>query len=206
MLNDQNCCGMWAGIPYLVTVTSKVTCCKQVLFAPPTLAKESPIWPSLNISFIQFDILSKLKAMLLKQSVSLTSATETYELQVANTSAEIHSLMHTNCPTHFSEMLGRILNMADTSGLTHVFKTVGSGLLTSFQNILGIIPNFVHSLFGSLPLIFAIVAGVFIFFLLIRYGKPITNNQSSRHAESTPRKEIAGAHGANTGHSTPMGT
>ncbi|KAJ1170399.1 hypothetical protein NDU88_002276, partial [Pleurodeles waltl] len=55
---------------------------------------------------VNFDKLSRLKALLFQKHVALTSARETYALQVARSSTEIQSLLNTNFPSHFGELVG----------------------------------------------------------------------------------------------------
>lgn len=184
MLNDQGGCGMEPGIAYLVMLNSIVTC-TQVLFPPANIVREAALWPSINVSNIKFDFLSKLKAMFLQKDVALALAKETFDLQVAKSSSEIQTALHTNFPLHFGELVHRIFKMSDMKGIVHFFKCISSGLVNTFQTIFGVIPSFIHSVlgsfFGGLPLVLLLVVGILILFYLLRIGCP----SSTRNGNST---------------------
>ncbi|KAJ1106917.1 hypothetical protein NDU88_004315 [Pleurodeles waltl] len=135
VLNSERCCGMRAGIVYVVVVTKAVTCCRNVLFPPTQITEVADIWPHIATSKVNFDKLSRLKALLFQKHVALTSASETYALHVARSSAEIQSLLNTNFPSHFGELVGRIFNATSTAGIAHFFKAVGVGFAHTFSSI-----------------------------------------------------------------------
>ncbi|KAJ1154556.1 hypothetical protein NDU88_007305 [Pleurodeles waltl] len=147
VLNSERCCGMRAGIVYVVVVNKAVTCCGNVLFPPTQISEVADIWPHIATSKVNFDKLSRLKALLFQKHVALTSASETYALQVARSSAEIQSLLNTNFPSHFGELVGRIFNASSTAGIAHFFKAVGVGFAHTFSSIFGLIPSAIHSIF-----------------------------------------------------------
>ncbi|KAJ1135287.1 hypothetical protein NDU88_001727 [Pleurodeles waltl] len=177
LLNSEDCCGMRAGIVYVVLVTKVVTCCRSVLFTPTKLREVADIWPHIATSKVNFDKLSRLKALLFQKHVALTSARETYALQMARSSAEIQSQLNTNFPSHFVELMGRIFNASSTAGLAHFFKAVGVGFIHTFSSIFGLIPLAIHSIFrsilGGFPITLALLAGILLLLLFFRNGCPL---------------------------------
>ncbi|XP_078514085.1 uncharacterized protein LOC144773106 [Lissotriton helveticus] len=178
MLNDQGCCGMSPGVPYVVTVSRVVTCCTKVLFPPAHKVRGVTIWPSIATSNVNFNHMSRLKALLFQEEVSLTSARETFDLQVAMTSSEIQSLLRTNNPQLFVELMHRIFNASNTTGVAHFFKVIGSGLLSTFQTVFGGIPCVTFSVVSSifeviLPILFLVV-GILNLYLLLCNGRSAT--------------------------------
>ncbi|XP_069094353.1 uncharacterized protein [Pleurodeles waltl] len=176
VLNSERCCGMRAGIVYVVVVSKAVTCCGNVLYPPTQIREVADIWPHIATSKVNFDKLSRLKALLFQKHVALTSASETYTLQVARSSVEIQSLLNTNFPSHFGELVGRIFNASSTAGIAHFFQAVGIGFAHTFSSIFGLIPSAIHSIFGSVfggfPITLALLAGVLLLLLFFRNGCP----------------------------------
>lgn len=174
MLNDQGCCGMRPGVPYVVTVSRVVTCCTKVLFPPAHTVRGMTIWPSIDTSNVNFNRLSRLKALLFQEEVSLTSARETFDLQVAMTSSEIQSLLRTNNPQLFVELVHRIFNASNTTGVVHFFKVIASGLLNSFQTVFGGIPCVIFSVVSiivwTILVILFLVVGILSLLLLLCNG------------------------------------
>ncbi|KAJ1147055.1 hypothetical protein NDU88_013302 [Pleurodeles waltl] len=191
VLNDQSCCCMRPGIAYAISVTKVVKCCGHVLFPPTQDIKVSDMWPHIDTINVNCDKLSRLKALLFQKQVALTSAKETYALQIARSSAEIQSLLNTNFPKHFGELVSRIFNASCTTGIVHFFKAVGSGFVSIFQTVFGVIPSAIHSLFssvfGGFPIILALIGGLLLLLLLIRSGCffPATQSNGAAPANST---------------------
>ncbi|XP_078497443.1 uncharacterized protein LOC144753732 [Lissotriton helveticus] len=192
LIVDRRCCSLLPGKPYLITTTAKVMCCERVLFPSASPDREARLWPNLKIASIRIDTLSRMKTVLLQTPTRLTSSKETYDLQVARTTAEIHSLLSTNSPIHFAEILNEILNISDTTGVSSVFKAVFSGALTPFKATLGIFPDFVHSIFGGLPLLLGLVAGILFLILLFRYGKPCHRQNTCDKGRNNPSHWLPG--------------
>ncbi|KAJ1181614.1 hypothetical protein NDU88_006819 [Pleurodeles waltl] len=174
LLSDDSCCGLRPGIAYAISVTKVVTCCGHVLFPPTREIQVSEMWPHIDTINVNYDKLSRLKALLFQKQVALTSAKETYALQIARSSAEIQSLLNTDFPKHFGELVSRIFNASSTTGIVHFFKAVGSGFVSIFQTVFGVIPSAIHSLFssvfGGFPIILALIGGLLLLFFLIRGG------------------------------------
>ncbi|KAJ1121108.1 hypothetical protein NDU88_009236 [Pleurodeles waltl] len=169
---------MRAGIVYVVVVNKAVTCYGNVLFPPTQIREVADIWPHIATSKVDFDKFSRLKALLFQKHVALTSASETYALQVARASAEIQSLLNTNFPSHFGELVGHIFNPSSTAGIAHFFKAVGVGFAHTFSSIFGLVPSAIHSIFGSIfggfPITLALLAGVLLLLLIFRNVCPAT--------------------------------
>ncbi|XP_078521698.1 uncharacterized protein LOC144790946 [Lissotriton helveticus] len=176
LLNNEDCCGLIKGVAYVVTVSERVVCCRNVLYPPTHENREVSIWPRIPTLTAQFNGMSRLRALLSQKEVALSSARETFVLHIANTRTEVQALLNTDLQLHFGEMIHSIFNASSTTGLAHFFKTVSSGLVTSFEKIFGVIPSFFHSIFSSLfggfPFLLALAAGVLIVLCFLKYGCP----------------------------------
>ena len=82
-------------------------------------------------------MINKLVAGLIQKKLSLTSAAETFDLQAADSASEIQKLLQTQFPTHFADLLHTISHSTSTTGIVHIFKTIGSGLLAGFKTFFG---------------------------------------------------------------------
>ncbi|XP_078512423.1 uncharacterized protein LOC144772146 [Lissotriton helveticus] len=168
LLNNEECCGLMVGISNVVTVSERVVCCKNVLYPPTHGNSDVSIWPRIPTLKVEFNGMSRIRALLSQKEVALCSARETYVLHIANTRTEVQALLNTELPFHFCELVHQIFNASSTSGLAHFFKLVSSGLVTTFEKIFGVIPAFFHSIFSSLfggfPVLLALAAGVLILF------------------------------------------
>ncbi|XP_078515021.1 uncharacterized protein LOC144773783 [Lissotriton helveticus] len=176
LLNNEDCCGLIKGIAYVVTVSERVVCCKNVLYPPTHGNLDVSIWPRLPTLKADFHGMSRIRALLSQKEVALSSARETFVLHIANTRTEVQALLNTDLPLHFSELIHQIFNASSTSGPAHFFKIVSSGLVTSFEKIFGVIPAFFHSIFSSLfggfPVLLALAAGVLMIFCFAKNGCP----------------------------------
>ncbi|XP_078528634.1 uncharacterized protein LOC144806060 [Lissotriton helveticus] len=176
LLNNEFCCGLEAGIAYVVTVSERVVCCKNVLYPPTHGNSDVLIWPRIPTLRAEFNGLGRIRALLSQKQVALSSARETYVLHIANTRTEVQALLSTDLPFHFCELVHQIFNASSTTSLAHFFKMVSSGLVTTFEKVFGIIPAFFHSIFASLfggfPVLLALAAGVLVIFYFIKHGCP----------------------------------
>ena len=106
--------------------------------------------------------------------IVLMSAAETFDLQIACTSSEIQTLLRTQYPTHFADLVHRIFNASANTGVDIFFTSISSGLVIGFQSVLGIIPSFFHllfpSIFGGFLIILLIAGCIIIIIVLIRNG------------------------------------